>query len=210
MKKALWIIIVLLALLVGFIPISYLTNGISEGYLSLKSPEVLKSKLWWFFLYVHIVSGGIAILIGWIQFNKNLLQKRVNWHRNIGKLYIISALLCALSGFYIGFYATGGWLAALGFIMVSCIYFYTTLKGFLHIRNSQLILHQNYMTYSYATCLAAVSLRVFVPLSSFITDNYLLSYTLIAWLAWIPNLLIAYWVNKNREANVAIESILKQ
>lgn len=208
MKKALWIITVILALLVGFIPISYLTNGISEGYLSLKSPEVLKSKLWRFFLYVHIVSGGIAILIGWIQFNRNLLKSRPHWHQTIGKLYILSALPCSVSGFYIGFYATGGWLAALGFIIVSCIYFYTTLKGFLHIRNRQFIPHQNYMTYSYATCLAAVSLRVFVPLSSLITDDYILSYTLIAWLAWIPNLFIAYWVNKSRQAKMAVDSIL--
>lgn len=207
MKKALWIITVILALLVGFIPISYLSNGINEGYLSLKSLEVVQSKLWRFFLYVHIVSGGIAILIGWIQFNRNLLKKRPHWHRTIGKLYVISALLCSISGFYIGFYATGGWLAALGFIIVSCIYFYTTLKGFLHIRNRQLIPHQNYMTYSYATCLAAVSLRVFVPLSSLITDDYLLSYTLIAWLAWIPNLFIAYWVNKSRQAKMTADSI---
>ncbi len=207
MKKALWIITVILALLVGFIPISYLSNGINEGYLSLKSPEVVQSKLWRFFLYVHIVSGGIAILIGWIQFNRNLLKNRPHWHRTIGKLYILSALPCSVSGFYIGVYATGGWLAALGFIIVSCIYFYTTLKGFLHIRNRQLIPHQNYMTYSYATCLAAVSLRVFVPLSSLITDDYILSYTLIAWLAWIPNLFIAYWVNKSRQTKMAVDSI---
>jgi uncharacterized membrane protein len=207
MKKVLWVITVILALLVGFIPISYLTNGISEDYLTLKDPEIVHSKLWWFFLYVHIVSGGIAILIGWIQFNRNLLKNRVHWHRNIGKLYVICALLCSISGLYIGFYATGGWLAACGFILVSCIYFYTTLKGFLHIRAGQPIPHQNYMTYSYATCLAAVSLRVFVPLSSLITDNYTLSYTLIAWVAWIPNLLIAYWVNKGRQAKMAVDSI---
>lgn len=62
------------------------------------------------------------------------------------------------------------------------------------------------MTYSYATCLAAVSLRLYVPLSSLITDNYILSYTIIAWFAWVPNLFIAYWINKNRHAG----SIKKQ
>jgi uncharacterized membrane protein len=209
MKKALWIITVGLALSVGFIPITYLINGISEGYLSLKSQEVIRSKTWLFFLYTHMISGGIAILIGWIQFNGNLLKKRPHWHRTIGKLYVNSALLCSVSGFYIGFYATGGWPAALGFITVSCIYFYTTLKGFLHIRNGQLTEHQNYMTYSYATCLAAVSLRVSVPLSSLITDDYILSYILIAWLAWIPNLIIAYWVNQGRQSKKTIDPILR-
>lgn len=199
MKKTIWVIIVILAILVGYIPIQYLISGVSTGYLELKSQEVLHSTTWWVFLYTHITSGGIAILIGWIQFSKNLQKKRLNWHRTIGKIYVIVALICALSGLYIGFYATGGWLPALGFITVSCIYFYTTLQGYLTIRNKQITQHQNFMTYSYAACLSAVSLRVFVPLSYLFTDNYILSYTIIAWFAWIPNLLIAYWVNNNRK-----------
>ncbi|WP_188768676.1 DUF2306 domain-containing protein [Emticicia aquatilis] len=204
MKKVIWIIIVILALLVGFIPITYLTSGVSKGYLELKSQEALRSTTWWFFLYMHIISGGIAILIGWLQFSSILLKKYSRLHRIIGKIYLASALACSLSGFYIGFYATGGLIPAVGFITVSCIYFYTTLMGFLLIRRKQIIQHQNFMTYSYATCLSAVSLRLSVPFSYLFTDNYILSYSIIAWTAWIPNLLVAYWVNKNREEKIPI------
>lgn len=204
MRKAIWVIIVILAILVGIIPILYLKNGVNEGYLGLKSQETLRSPTWWFFLYVHMVSGGIAILIGWIQFSKKLLQNWPNLHQVIGKIYIITALLCSLSGFYIGLYATGGILPAAGFITVSCIYFYTTLMGYLTIKKKQLLKHQNYMTYSYATCLAAVSLRLMTPLSYFLGIDYILAYTFIAWFAWIPNLVIAYWVNKDRQVeNIA-------
>lgn len=201
MKKALWIIVVVLAILVGYIPIAYLKDGVSEGYLELKSPTALRSQTWWTFLYIHIITGGIAILIGWLQFNASLLQKRPKVHRTIGKIYLLASLPCAVSGFYIGFYATGGLIPAIGFIAVACIYFYSTLMGYLSIRRKQLVSHQNFMTYSYATCLAAVSLRLFVPLSTLLTDNYILAYSFIAWLAWIPNILIAYWVNKNRVQN---------
>lgn len=110
MKKVFWGITVILAILVGLIPIFYLKDGVSEGYLELKIQEVLKSKTWWVFLYTHIISGGIAILIGWIQFSKTLHQKYTKWHRIIGKLYFISSLIGSISGFYLGFYATGGWL----------------------------------------------------------------------------------------------------
>jgi uncharacterized membrane protein len=206
MKKALWMGIVVLALLVGYIPIHYLINGVSQGYLELKSNELLRNQLWWSFLYTHIVSGGIAILIGWVQFSKSLQQKRLHWHRNIGKLYLVTALFCAISGFFIGFYATGGWVAKLGFIVVSCIYFYTTLQGYLAVRKKQITRHQQLMTYSYALCLSAVSLRLAVPFSYLFTDDYVFSYTIIAWAAWIPNLLIAYWVNKNNEAKTASQS----
>jgi uncharacterized membrane protein len=184
--------------LVGYIPVSYLIHGVAEGYLELKKPEVLRSQTWWVFLYIHMISGSLAILTGWIQFSKRMQNNYKVWHRNIGKVYVIASLICAISGFYIGFFATGGWLSALGFISVACIYFYTTLMGYLNIKRKDFILHQNFMTYSYATCLAAVTLRLWVPVSYIFKDNYILSYTIIAWVAWIPNLGVAYWVNKAR------------
>jgi uncharacterized membrane protein len=198
MKKVFWVVTVMLAILVGYIPISYLINGVAEGYLELKKPEVLRSQTWWIFLYVHMIFGGLAILIGWTQFSKRIQNNYKVWHRKIGKVYVIASLICAISGFYIGFFATGGWLPAIGFILVACIYFYTTLMGFLSIKRRQITLHQNLMTYSYACCLSAVSLRLWVPISYIFTDNYILSYTIIAWMAWIPNLGVAYWVNRSR------------
>jgi uncharacterized membrane protein len=205
MKKIVWAILVLLALLVGFIPITYLINGVSEGYLELKSKEILTSKPWWVFLYTHIISGGIAILIGWIQFSKKLLQNRLNLHRNIGKVYIISAIICSISGFYVGIFATGSWVAKLGFMTVACLYFYVSFKGYLSIRKLQISEHQKYMTYSYALCLSAVSLRLAVPLSYLLGFDYIVAYTFIAWFAWIPNLMIAYFVNKNRQGSFLTE-----
>jgi uncharacterized membrane protein len=198
MRKVVWIII-LLALLVSVMSFMYLFDGVNEGYLELKSKEVLKSRLWWSFLYTHIVTGGIAIVIGWIQFSKRMQTTYVKWHRTLGKIYVVMALLCAISGFYIGFFATGGWIPATGFIAMALIYFYTTLQGFLAIKNKQITAHQNYMTYSYAACLAAVTLRIYIPLSFVLEIDYILAYSIIAWVSWIPNLAIAWWVNKRRE-----------
>ena len=198
MRKVVWIII-LLALLVSVMSFMYLFDGVNEGYLELKSKEVLKSRLWWSFLYTHIVTVGIAIVIGWIQFSKRMQTTYVKWHRTLGKIYVVMALLCAISGFYIGFFATGGWIPATGFIAMALIYFYTTLQGFLAIKNKQITAHQIYMTYSYAACLAAVTLRIYIPLSFVLEIDYILAYSIIAWVSWIPNLAIAWWVNKRRE-----------
>jgi uncharacterized membrane protein len=195
--KFLWLIVVILALLVGYIPISYLLYGINEGYLALKTQAILNSKTWQFFLYAHIISGGIAILIGWIQFSETLQKKWTNLHRIIGKTYLVSALICSLSGIYVGFFATGGVIAAAGFITVACLYFYTTLQGFLTIKKGQIIQHQNFMTYSYAVCLSAVSLRLSTTAVYFLDLDYTSSYQIIAWTAWLPNLMIAYLINRN-------------
>lgn len=200
-KKIFWIILVLLAIMVGFIPVTYLVYGVNEGYLQLKSAALLKNNLWWAILYSHFTSGGIAILIGWLQFSKWLQTKYRNWHRVIGKVYFISAIICSISGFYVGVYATGGWVAKLGFMTVASIYFYTTLMGFLVIKKGEVFAHQNFMTYSYAVCLAAVSLRLMTPLSYLLGFDYIISYTIIAWSAWLPNLCIAWWINRNRESS---------
>jgi uncharacterized membrane protein len=195
--KFLWIIVVILALLVGYIPIDYLLHGIAKGYLDLKTQAVLSSTVWKFFLYIHISSGGIAILIGWIQFSKFLQKKYINFHRIIGKTYLISAIICSISGIYVGFFATGGLIAVAGFITVACLYFYTTLQGFLTIKKGQIVQHQNFMTYSYALCLSAVSLRLSTTTVYLTGLDYVSSYQVIAWTAWLPNLIIAYWINKN-------------
>ena len=100
MRKVVWIII-LLALLVSVMSFMYLFDGVNEGYLELKSKEVLKSRLWW------------------IQFSKRMHTTYVKWHRTLGKIYVVMTLLCAISGFYIGFFATGGWIPATGFIAMA-------------------------------------------------------------------------------------------
>lgn len=204
--KSMWVIIVLLALLIGYIPIDYLLNGVNYSYLELKNPTILNSKTWYFFLYMHIISGGIAILVGWIQFNQKIRTKWTYMHRTIGKFYFLSAILCSLSGIYVGYFATGGWIAAAGFISVACIYFYTSLLGFLSIKKGKLISHQNFMTYSYAVCLSAVSLRLATPAAYLLNLDYISSYQVIAWAAWIPNLAIAYLINKSRRSKSQIQN----
>lgn len=69
--------------------------------------------------YTHIILGGIALLIGWLQFNKKLRLKNVSVHKSIEKIYVISVLLCAISGFYIGYFATGGIIAKTGFMTMA-------------------------------------------------------------------------------------------
>lgn len=205
--KFLWVIVVLLALLVGYIPVSYLMYGVAEGYLELKSQAAIGSKVWWFFLYTHMIWGGLAIVIGWIQFNRYLQNRHTGLHRTLGKIYFVAALVCAVAGFYLSLFATGGWIPALGFLMVSVLYFYTTLQGYTAIRNKRLAEHRNFMTYSYALCLSAVNLRLAIPISYLFTDDYIFSYSIIAWAAWIPNLVIAYWINRGRSRQPDVAAV---
>jgi uncharacterized membrane protein len=198
MKKLLWISIVILAIIIGIMALLYSIYGVNQGFIELKPKELLRNNVWWAVLYAHISTGGVSILIGWLQFSNKLRLNRRNLHKLIGKVYFFTFIICSITGLYVGFYASGGWFAKLGFMSVASIAFYTTLKGFLAIRSLKITAHQNFMTYSYATCLAAVTLRFETPLSILFTDDYLFSYSIIAWTAWIPNLIVAWWINNKR------------
>ena len=47
------------------------------------------------------------------------------------------------------------------------------------------------MLYSYAACLAAVTLRLYVPFLTVFLGDYTRAYQIVAWLSWVPNLVIA-------------------
>lgn len=193
MKKLRLILLALLSVLIGLYPLFYYLNK-GFGLLKSKPAAIVADTFWHTAFYIHITFGGIALLIGWMQFSPKIRAKRITLHRQIGKIYIVSVLLSALAGFYIAFYAMTGIAAALGFISLSIIWFYTTLMGYLRIIKGNLIQHQKMMIYSYACCFAAVTLRLWLPILSIIFGNFETAYIIVAWWCWIPNLLIAYFI----------------
>ena len=61
---------------------------------------------------------------------------------------------------------------------------------------NQLLLphHQKMMIYSYAACFAAVTLRIYLPILSILFHDFIKAYILVAWLCWIPNIIVAYFL----------------
>ena len=190
-KKVLWVLLVVLSVVIGLYPAIYFLIDRNFGLLSSKSNEVLTSIYWNIGFYVHIFFGGLALLIGWVQFNPKIRNKNLKLHRQIGKIYIISVFLSSLAGFYISLFATGGLLTSLGFACLAVIWFYTTLTAYLNIRNKRIEQHQKMMIYSYAACFAAVTLRMWLPVLTALLGGFVTAYTIVAWLCWVPNLIIA-------------------
>lgn len=116
MKRILWIIMVILAILIGLYPIIYLVVEGRFGLFRSKSDELLSNTFWQIGFYLHTFTGGLALLIGWSQFSNKLRSKYLNLHKLIGKFYVLSVLSSSVNGFYISFFATGGFVAALGFL----------------------------------------------------------------------------------------------
>jgi len=187
-------VIALLAILIGLYPAIYFIKDRKFGLLSSKSDELLLNVIWNTGFYTHIILGGIALLIGWLQFSTKLRLNNLSLHRTIGKIYIVAVLLSSLAGIGIGFFATGGWITSTGFIGLGITWFSTTLMAYITIRNMQVEQHRILMIYSYAACFAAVTLRIWLPLLIMLVGDFIIAYKIVAWICWLPNLLVAYLI----------------
>lgn len=189
-KKISWIIAAILAIAISLYPFIYLIVDMkSNGLLASKSDVLLSSNLYNIGFYTHIFLGGLALLFGWTQFSKKWRTKRLKLHRLIGKIYLIAVLLSGISGLYIAFYASGSVYTKLGFALLAIAWLVTTTKAYTSIRNKNIIQHQKWMIRSYALTFAAVTLRIWLPLLPLLGFNE--AYAIVAWLCWVPNLVLA-------------------
>lgn len=197
----------LLCILISSYPIFYLVYGDSFGLLTSKTPEQLANMVWKAAFYTHIVPGGIALLVGWVQFSKKWWTARPDVHRLLGKIYVLSALPSALAGIYIGLLAVGGPVGRAGFANGGVIWFYSTLQAFLKIKKGDVPGHQKMMIYSYATCFGAVTLRFYLPLLIMLFNGeFEPAYRIVAWMAWLPNIIVAYWIVSKLEQKTLVIS----
>jgi len=204
MRKLLFVLMAILALLIGVYPLLYAFVEHKHTFLNSKSPEVLLNMLWRTAFWVHIIFGGLALFIGWRQFGSLFRSKYVRIHRILGRIYAIAVVISSVSAIYLGFYANGGIISAIGFVSLGLTWLMTTINGVVKARKSNIILHKQMMTYSYACTFAAVTLRLWYPLLKSITADPVDSYIAVAWLCWVPNLLIAYFINR-RSAKVVFK-----
>ena len=200
--KLLWITLGFFAILIGCYPLIYgFVDMHNKGLLQSKSPELLHYSLWRLFFYTHISFGGLALSVGWIQFSSKLRKSNLNFHRWVGRVYVIAVLLSSIAGLYIAYFASGGLISVLGFSSLGLLWFYTDVKAYITIHNLDIQAHKRWMIRNYALTFAAVTLRIWLPLMMLPVFNlgFLHAYPIVAWLCWVPNLIIAeiIWVNKN-------------
>lgn len=191
LNKALKIIMAAFATVIGLYPLLYFIKDRKFSLLQTKTDALLADAIWNIGFYAHILPSGLALLIGWIQFSRSFRTRRPAVHRTIGKVYVAAALTGALAGIYISLYATGGGITSAGFLLLGIFWFYVTYRAYRSIRHGNVELHQRLMIYSYAACLGAVTLRIYLPLLRKVMP-FATAYPIVAWLSWVPNLMVAW------------------
>jgi len=173
------------------------------AFLQIKQTEVNEIPLYILFFYIHVYTAIFVLLTGFFQFSAYILRKYPFIHRSTGKFYVVTILfLSAPSGLFIGLFANGGFYSKISFVTLSVLWFYFTLKGFLFIKDKNIVQHKAFMLRSFALTFSAITLRFWkVILVYLFQPSPMDLYQIIAWLGWIPNLLIVeyYLYNQSKK-----------
>jgi hypothetical protein len=202
MNKLLWGVFIFFAIGVGVYPALYFLLDMSGGLLASKPAEVQQSPIWLGAFYVHIMLGGISLLTGWSQFLRNFRKRNLSFHRTLGKIYLIAVMISGLCGLYIAFFATGGLVSVLGFGGLALSWLFTSSSAYRSIRLRDIESHERWMIRSYALTFAAVTLRIWLPLSMAFGIDFMIAYPVISFLCWVPNLFFAEFLIRRKYARL--------
>ncbi|RKR11351.1 putative membrane protein [Flavobacterium sp. 90] len=182
------------------ITLQYIPLNSNVAFLQIKQTEISQIPFYYPIFYVHVYSAIFVLLAGFSQFSSALLKKYPTTHRNIGKFYVFVVLfLSAPSGLFIGIFANGGFYSKISFVSLSILWFYFTLKGFTAIKNKNIIKHKAFMFRSFALTFSAITLRFWKVILVYLFHPAPMDvYQIIAWLGWIPNLLIVEYYLYNQ------------
>lgn len=145
-------------------------------------------------VYGHVFAAALALALGPFQFSTRLRSTRPQLHRWIGRTYLgVGVLLGGVFGLLLSRHAHGGPVAQIGFALLALAWLYTGLRGWLAIRGGDVATHRQWLLRNQALTLAAVSLRLYLPVVLVARWPFEPAYAAIAWLCWVPNLLLAEW-----------------
>jgi uncharacterized membrane protein len=145
-------------------------------------------------IYIHAFAAMVALMLGPFQFSARLRRERPALHRWLGRLYLtVGVLVGGVAGLYLARHAFGGTGSQLGFALLAGLWLFTGLQAYRAIRRRAFDAHRRWMVRNFALTLAAVTLRIYMPLSQAAGIGFALAYPIIAWLCWVPNLVIAEW-----------------
>lgn len=157
-------------------------------------------------LVAHVIGGMLALACGPWQFVRGLRARWPRFHRVTGRVYVFGCALGAVAGLALATTAHGGIVASLGFTALAVAWVATTGIALRHALGRRIDEHRRWMVRSFAVTFAAVTLRLWlgvyggleaggVPLPAFAT-----AYAAVAWLCWVPNLAIAWFLTRDRPA----------
>jgi uncharacterized membrane protein len=177
----------LLALGVAFGSLRYLLPGMPGA-----APTVLANRFAGTgALVFHAGLGATALSLGALQFFPGFRARWPAWHRRAGTIYVICCLLGGSAALVLATGAVTGPISTAGFGLLALLWLTCTIQAWRLARARDFVRHRRWMTRSYALTLAAVTLRLYLPVLFIAHLDFNVGYRAISFLCWVPNLIVA-------------------
>jgi uncharacterized membrane protein len=157
-------------------------------------------------MWLHIAASAWALAAGPWQFSLRLRQRALGLHRWLGRSYVAAVVVGGVSAIALAPGAQTGVVAGAGFGLLGVLWVAFTIVALVKIRAGDVTSHRRWMTRSFALTLAAVTLRVYLPSAFAAGVPFTTSYPVIAWLCWVPNLIVAELLLRSRVRAVTREA----
>lgn len=204
-KNAGFIVLLLLAIPLAINALSYGNFDPTYGFLRLKQRAIATG---WYLpaYYAHVLAAGLILLIGVFQIHPAWGLRWRKLHRMLGKIYVGGILFfSAPGGLIMSLFIDRGPFVLASFLLQCSLWLGCTYLAYYFIRRGNVQAHRKWMLRSYALTFAAITLRVYVFLSSWSFDlGQPSAYAAIAWLSWVPNLLICEWYLRVKRERVMV------
>lgn len=153
---------------------------------------MLPNRFWLICFYLHLAAGITAVLSGFPLFFERLISTTSKTHRLMGRTYVISVMMISgPTGFYLAFFSEGGFLASIGFILMSLIWMLITYVALKKIIEGDHNAHRKWMIRSYCFTLSGVTLRLYTPFGASVLGlDYDTNFIISSYLPWLINLFI--------------------
>ena len=143
-------------------------------------------------LYAHVFGASVALLLGPVQL---WAPFRASWpmlHRWLGRMYLgAGVVIGGISGAVLASQAYGGRWSRAGFLSLALAWLASGAVAWYKIRHGDVEAHRRWMVRNFALTFAAVMLRIYLPASLAAGIDAHVAYPAIAWLCWVPNLVLA-------------------
>lgn len=202
LKFAAWVVLAINAVGTGVYALRYV---LPSAPLALPLPNFLVRHGW---LIAHATCSSIALLTGPWQFLPGLRARHLQLHRWMGRVYCVAVMAGWIASIPIAAHAETGAVASAGFLLLGLFWAGSTAMAWVNIRGGQVQAHREWMVRSYALTAAAITLRMYLPVSMVAGVPFAVCYPAIAWMCWLPNLAFAEWLvrRKRTPAQVLLHS----
>lgn len=203
MRRTAWGIATFLCLLTGLYAIRFVVVGFADVPEDVASNTFLSPGG----IRLHIAVTAIALIVAPWQFARRLRERVPLVHRTMGRIYLITGFVGIGTGAAIALGSSSGLVAGTGFLFLGLSWLTVTAVAYRLILAGDHEAHRRWMLRSFALIFGAVTLRIYLPLSFALGLEFETSYPVIAWLSWVPNIVLMEWWIRREAAHRQPERI---